>query len=178
MLPLPVLNAVMLMPWNKHLENVCKEAAKDLKKKAKSTLAEKLTEKALEEVLCKQAGKANESLAKLVAGQTKGYIKREVDKVEKALEKEPDHTKPGPLKLLGLRGELQDYQVKRQILDPEKPMKMSKPQGSAFFVPLKVKVLSKDKVELNIGGFIGIDRKILKGILLITYGGLTIGGRM
>lgn len=177
MLPLPILTAVMLMPWNKELEKVCKDAAADLKKKAKSTLAEKFTEKVVEGVLCAQAGKANKHLAKLVADKTKGHIKKEERKIEKELEKEPDHTKSGPLKLVGLRGELEDYRVKGQILDPEKPLKLKKPQGNAFFVPIKVKVLSKDKVELDVGGFVGIDKTILKGALKLTYGGVTIGGR-
>ena len=177
MIPAPMIPVLLALPWQKHLEAACKEAAADLKKRARSMPAKKITKALVEDLLCKQAAKADKTLTKLGTDQLKGALKREEKKVEKEIEKAGDPSKPGPLKLLGLRGELEDYRVKGQIVEPDKPAKLSKPQGSAYYVPIKVKVLSKDKVELEIGGFLGIDKKIKEGKLKVIYGGVMLGGK-
>lgn len=59
-----------------------------------------------------------------------------------------------------------------------KPIKQAKPQGGGLHVPIKIKVLTKDKIELEIFGFIGVDLKqIVKGRMPITYGLGGFGGR-
>lgn len=181
MLPTNVLTVMspvlMAMPWTKHIETACKEASKNIQKKAKSVTKAKFNEKIVEGIICAEAGKLDKTFAKAL----KGVVKKGIDKAEKDTEKELKKKDPGTaqaLELTGLRDELIKARKERDALDTGKPMKLPKPKGGGLHVPIKIKVLTKDKVELDVIGFIGVDLKeILKGKLPITYGGVGIGGR-
>ena len=181
MFPTSVLNAMtpilMAMPWAKHLEGACKEASKKIEKKAKSTVGKKLTAKVVEGLICAEAGKLDKTLTK--AGT--GVLKKQIDKTSKDVDKEIDKkgaaTSQG-VALTGLRADLDAAKKQREALMSGKPIKLPKPKGGGIHVPIKVKVLSKDKVELQIEGFIGVDLKeIPKGKIPVTYGVIGLGGR-
>lgn len=181
MLPTNVLTVMtpmlMAMPWTKHIETACKEASKNIQKKAKSVTKEKFNEKIVEGIICTEAGKLDKTLAKAL----KGVVKKGIDKAEKDTEKELKKKDPGTaqaLQLTELRDNLIKSRSERDALDSGNPMKLPKPKGGGLHVPIKIKVMTKDKIELDVIGFIGVDLKeILKGKLPITYGGVGIGGR-
>ncbi|WP_171180126.1 hypothetical protein [Ruegeria sp. HKCCD8929] len=181
MLPSNVLTVMspllMAMPWTKHLEAACKEASKKIEKKAKSTPQKKFTEKVVENIICAEAGKLDKTLTKAATGAVKKGIEKEKKSVEKEIKKKDPGT-PQALALTGLRDDLLNARKERNALETGKPIKLPKPKGGGLHVPIKIKVLTKDKIELEVNGFIGIDLKdILKGKMPITYGGVGIGGR-
>lgn len=181
MFPTTVLTAMspllMAMPWTKHLEAACKEASKKIEKKAKSTPQKKLTEKVIENIICGEAGKLDKTLTKAATGA----LKKEIKKAEKDVEKQIQKKDPGSaqtLQLTGLRDDMISARKERDAVATGKPIKLPKPQGGGLHVPIKIKVLTKDKIELEINGFIGVDLKqIISGKLPITYGVLGIGGK-
>ena len=181
MFPNTVLNAMtpvlMAMPLTKHLEAACKEASKEIEKKAKSLPQKKLTEKVVEKILCAQAGKLDKNLTKLATGTLKKNLKAAEKQVEKDLGKK-DPGSAQALQLTGLRDDMLKAQKESDALASGKPIKLPKPQGGGLHVPIKIKVLTKDKIELEVNGFIGVDLKDLtSGKMPITYGGIGLGGR-
>lgn len=181
MFPNTVLTAMspllMAMPWTKHLEAACKEASRKIEKKAKSLPQKKLTEKVVEKILCEEAGKLDKTLTKATTGALKKGIKKAEKEVEKEIQKKDPGT-PQALALNGLRDDIVNARKERNAMEPGKPLKLPKPQGGGLHVPIKIKVLTKDKIELEIMGFIGVDLKeILSGKLPITYGVMGLGGR-
>ncbi|MAC82351.1 MAG: hypothetical protein CML66_30350 [Rhodobacteraceae bacterium] len=168
---------LMAVPWTRHLEDACKEASKEIQKKAKSTTSQKLTEQVVEKIICGQAGKLDKTLTKAATGA----LKKNIDKTKKAVEKDIEKKDPGSaqaLDLTGLRDDLIKARKARDAMEPGKPVKLPKPQGGGFHVPIKVKVLTRDKIELEVNGFIGVDLKdLMKGKMPITYGGIGIGGK-
>ena len=181
MFPTSVLTAMspllMSMPWTKHLEAACKEASKKIEKKAKSLPKAKITEKLVENIICGEAGKLDKTLTKAATGALKKGMKKAEKDVEKQIEKK-DPGAAQTLQLTGLRDDLISARKERDAVLAGKPIKLPKPQGGGLHVPIKIKVLSKDKIEMEIMGFIGVDLKqILSGKLPITYGVLGVGGK-
>lgn len=181
MFPTSVLNAMapvlLAMPLTKHIEDACKEASKEIQKKAKSLPAKKITEKLIEGIVCKQAGKLDQTVTKA----TTGVLKKQLDKtrkdVEKEIEKKGASTSQG-VALTGLRDDLDAAKKQREAMEKGKPIKLPKPKGGGMHVPIKFKVLSKDKIELDVELFFGVDLKeVPKGRLPITYGVIGLGGR-
>lgn len=170
----PVL---MAMPWTKHIEAACKEASKEIEKKAKSLPQKKMTEKVVENILCAQAGKLDKTLLKI----GNGVLKKNLKSAQKDVEKDMVKKDPGSaqaLALNGLRDDMAKASKETNALEPGKLIKLPKPKGGGIHVPIKVKVLTKDKIELEINGFIGVDLKdLMKGRMPVTYGGVGIGGR-
>lgn len=170
----PVL---MSLPISKHLEDSCKEVAKEIQKKAKSQLAKDITDKFVDGIVCKQAGKLGKTVTKATTGQLKKQIDKTKKSVEKDIEKKGAGTSQG-VALTGLRDELDKAKKQREALEQGKPIKLPKPMGGGLHVPLKFKVLSRDKIELDIELFFGVDLKqVQKGKLPINYGVLGVGGR-
>ncbi len=168
---------IMAMPWTKHLEAACKEASRQIEKKAKSLPQKKLTEKVVEKIICDQAGKLDKTLTKVTTGALKKGIKKIEQDVEKEIQKKDPGT-PQALQLTGFRDEILKARKERDAMEAGKVIKLPKPKGGGFHVPIKVKVLTKDKIELEVNGFIGVDLKdILSGKMPITYGGVGIGGK-
>lgn len=181
MFPATVLTVLspflMAMPWAKHLEDACKEASKKIEKKAKSLPKAKLTEAVVEKIICAEAGKLDKTLTK----STTGALKKEIKKTEKSVQKEIEKKDPGSkqaLALTGLRDDIINARKERTAMEGGKVVKLPKPMGGGLHVPIKIKVLTKDKIELEVNGFIGIDLKeILGGKMPITYGVLGVGGK-
>ena len=169
---------LMAMPWTKHLEAACKEASKKIEKKAKSLPEKKLTEKVIENIICAEAGKLDKTLTKAATGA----LKKNIDKTKKDVEKEIQKKDPGTsqaLALTGLRDDLLNARKERDAIIAGKPIKLPKPKGGGIHVPIKIKVLTKDKIELEINSFIGVELKdLLSGKMPITYGLVGIGGRL
>jgi len=158
------------MPLSKHLENACKEASKEIQKKAKSMTAKKFTEKVLDGVVCKQAGKLGQTVTKATTGQLKKHIDKTKKGVEKDIEKKGAGTSQG-VALTGLRDALETSKKQKEAMEQGKPIKLPRPMGGGLHVPLKFRVLTRDKVELDIELFFGVDFKdVAKGKLPITYG--------
>lgn len=181
MFPSTVLTAMspllFAVPWNKHLEDTCKEISKQLQKKAKSTLGEKLTETVVEKIVCKEVGKLDKTLTKAATSA----LKKQLDKAKKDVEKDMAKKDPGSAQVVALTG-LRDDMIKarkeRDAMEAGKPIKLPKPMGGGLHVPFKVKVLSKDKIELEVNGFVGVGfKELLNGKVPLTYGGLGVGGR-
>ena len=88
MFPTSVLNAMapvfLAMPLNKQLETACKEVSKEIQKKAKSLPAKKITEKLLDGIVCKQAGKLDQTVTK----EATNFLKKQIAKNKKDLDKE------------------------------------------------------------------------------------------
>lgn len=181
MFPLPVLlmlsPTLIAMPWTKRLEASCKEAAKKIRKNAKSVTQEKLTEAVVEKIICAEVGKLDKTLTKEVSKQTKKALDTRKKEIEKEIEKK-DPGSPQALDLTNLRDQILEAKKERKALDSGKPAKLPKPKGGGISVPIKIKVLTRDNVELEVSGFIGIDLfQIVKGKLPITYGVIGISGR-
>lgn len=173
MFPPAVLNTItpllMALPINKHLEGACKEAAKEIQKKAKSTPAKKLVSMA-EGVLCKQAGKATQTMTKVFTGVGKKQLDKVKKDVEKDIEKKGASTSEG-VALTGLRDEIDKSKKQKEALEQGKPMKLPKPMGGGMHVPIKIRVLTRDKIEVDLELFLGVDvKQIPKGKLPLTYG--------
>ncbi len=87
MFPTAVLNTItpvlMAMPINRHFEAACKEAAKEIQKKAKSTPAKKLLQ-LTDGISCKQAAKATQTATKVFTG----LAENQLDKIKKGDEKD------------------------------------------------------------------------------------------
>ena len=168
---------LMSLPLSKHIEDACKEASKQIEKKAKSLPKAKLTEAVVEKIICAEAGKLDKTLTKV----TTGALKKEIRKAEKDVQKEIEKKDPGTkqaLALTGLRDDIIAARKQRDAMDQGKVVKLPKPMGGGLHVPIKVKVLTKHKVELEVNGFIGVDvKEILKGKMPITYRGIGIGGK-
>ena len=173
MFPTAVLNAItpvlMAMPINKHLEAACKEAAKEIQKKAKSTPAKKVVQMA-EGIACKQAGKATQTATKAFTGLGKKQLDKIKKDAEKDIQKKGADTSAG-VALTGLRDEAEKSKKQKEALEQGKPMKLPRPMGGGTHVPLKFRVLTRDKIEVDLELVFGIDLKqIPKGKLQFTYG--------
>ena len=181
MFPSSVLAALspvlMSLPLTKHIEEACKEASREIQKKAKSLPAKKITEKLIEGIVCKQAGKLDQTMTKVTTGVLKKQIDKTRKSVEKEIEKKGADTSQG-VALTGLRKDLDDAKKQREAMEKGKPIKLPKPKGGGLHVPIKFKVLSRDKIELDVELFLGVDLKeVPKGKLPITYGVIGLGGR-
>lgn len=173
MFPTAVLTALspvlMAMPVGKHIEKTCRETAKEIQKKAKSTPAKKLVAMA-EGVACKQAGKMGETVTKAFTGLGKKQLDKVKKDVEKDIEKKGAGTSAG-VALTGLRDEVEKSKKQKEAFEQGKPMKLPKPMGGGMHVPLKFRVLTRDKIEVDLELFFGVDvKQIPKGKLPITYG--------
>lgn len=179
MLPATVIPAllptIIALPWTKRLEAACKEASKKIEKRAKSLPRAKFTEKIVEETICAEIGKLGKDLTKNLQTVVKKNVEKEKKKAEAVIKKDP--AKAQKLKLTGLRDDLEKAK-KATVVEPEKPLKLPKPKGAALYKEIKIKVLTKDKVELDIPIFIGVDpwKSIEKGKLQFFFG-LGIGGK-
>lgn len=176
---LSLLSPLLLAPWSKELESTCKEISKKIESQAKSLPREKLTEAFFEKIVCAEVGKLGKRLTKVGTGVMKKGVDANQKKVDAEIKKK-DPSSSQALELTGLRDDLLKARKERNAVEPGKPIKLSKPLGGGLHVPIKVRVLSKDKIELNIELFVGINYKdVLKGKPkeLVNYGILGLGGR-
>ncbi|MFL4472327.1 hypothetical protein ACERZ8_21475 [Tateyamaria armeniaca] len=112
---------------------------------------------------------------------TTGIFKKQIDKTKKIVEKDIEKKGAGTsqgVALTGLRNDLDAAKKQREAMEKGKPIKLPKPKGGGVHVPIKFRVLTRDKVELDVELFFGVDLKdAAKGKLPITYGVIGLGGR-
>ncbi len=155
MLPPQVIDMLLLAPLLKELEKARAEAEKKLEKKVKSTESKKLTDKDFQK-----------------------WVEEQEKKVEDERKKDPEYAPGDPVALVGLRGSPENYRVKQMVTEPEKPSFSPKVHNGALARSFKKKVVTKDKVEVEIGLHFEIDGGALKqGKLKLLYGGVLGGGR-
>lgn len=175
---LVLLSPLVVVPWTKELEAACKEASKKIEAQAKTTVQKKLTKMFIEKIVCAEAGKLDKRLTKV--GTL--VMKKKLDANKKKIEADIKKKDPGSskaLELTGLRDDMLKAQKERDALKTGKPIMLPKPLGGGLHVPIKIRVFTKDNVEMDIEFFMGINYKpILKGNPnpkdFVTYGGANL----